>query len=250
MPPRIIVHAGFHKTGTTSIQKALDRHRATLAPLTILLRSDMVALCESARAYSISRSPLDLGLVQYEAAVLAEGWQGTVLLSSEDLSGHMPGRRGLTRYDALPLLMQTITNGMRTTHPEAQITFVFTTRDAAPWLSSCHMQHLRATRITLTAEDYAAQFATSAQLDDIVAETAAALTNATVVTVPLESPTDPLTALLARAGVPAGTVPSMPHKNRSAPNDLRAALLDINRSKLSDAEARKARKALMLSARR
>lgn len=248
MPPRIIVHAGFHKTGTTSIQRALDAHRAAL-PLTVLLRPDMVALCESARAYSVSRSAVDLGLVQYEAAVLADGWDGTVLLSSEDLAGHMPGRREVTRYDAVPVLMQTVASTFHAVHPDAKVTLAFTTREAAQWLASCHMQHLRATRITLTAEDYAIQFAASAQLDDIVAETAGAVPNARVHALPLNGPTDPLTALLALADVPAGTLPPMPHKNRSAPDALRAGLLDINRSDRSDAEARAARRALMQKAR-
>ena len=30
---RIILHAGFHKTGTTSLQSALAAHRAALVPL-------------------------------------------------------------------------------------------------------------------------------------------------------------------------------------------------------------------------
>lgn len=245
MPPRIIVHAGFHKTGTTSIQKALRAARTRLAPVRLLLRPDMISLCNSARAYSVSHSDLDLGLVQYEAALLAEDWQGTVLLSSEDLTGHMPGRRGVTGYDATPRLMQTMAQAWRAAHPEAQIAFVFTTRAPEPWLASCHMQHLRATRITLTAQEYAARYARSADLAQIIERTIAAVPGHAVHRFALGGTPDPLVALLDLVGIDPGTLPPMPHLNRSDPDALRTDLLAINRSDRTEAEARAARKALM-----
>ena len=178
MALRLIVHAGFHKTGTTSIQKALDTHRAYIADNdAIILRADMMALCEAARAYSVSRSPLDLGIVQYEASVLAEAWPdaGAVLLSSEDLSGHMPGRRGLRTYVAAPSLARAMADTWQAACPGIDIAFVYTTRPAAPWLASCHMQHLRSTRMTLSQDGYAQAFGASADLDGVVVSTRAAL---------------------------------------------------------------------------
>ena len=57
---RIIIHAGFHKTGTTTVQKTLRANREDLRPhCRIILRPGMVALCEAARAYSVSRSQTD-----------------------------------------------------------------------------------------------------------------------------------------------------------------------------------------------
>lgn len=245
MPPRVVVHAGFHKTGTTSIQKALDAHRAVLAPLTIQLGADMRGLCEAARIYSVSRSAFDLGYIRYEAAALAENWQGTLLLSSEDLAGQMPGRRGLTSYDTTPQILAAMTEGFRAARPEIALAFALTTRSAAPWLLSCHMQHLRATRMTLSAEEYAADYAASADLTGVIAKIADALPGIAVHELPLEAETDPLTALLGLVGVPPDKLPAMPHKNRSEPDALRAGLLAINRSDRSDVDARTARKALM-----
>lgn len=245
MPPRIVVHAGFHKTGTTSIQRALSDGRAALGPATVVLRPDMIALCETARAFSISRSPIDLGLLRYEAASLAEHWDGTVLISSEDLAGRMPGWRGLTGYDAAPVLIEAMVAAFRAAHPQADIAIAFTTRAPGPWLASCHMQHLRTTRMTLSAIEYALKFARSARLSEIVDETVALLGDTQVLALPLEGATDPLTALLALAGIPADTLPSMPHDNRSALPTLRAGLLDINRSDLSHDAARAARRALI-----
>ena len=54
---KIIIHAGFHKTGTTSLQQNLRANRAVLRPdIRLVLRPGMTALCESARAYSRSRA--------------------------------------------------------------------------------------------------------------------------------------------------------------------------------------------------
>ncbi|WP_299295938.1 hypothetical protein [uncultured Tateyamaria sp.] len=247
MVQRLIVHAGFHKTGTTSIQKALKAHRAQLRPHTrVGLRPAIVGLCEAARAYSVSRSALDLGLVQYEAAELASAWaeqDGTLLLSSEDLSGHMPGRRGLQTYDATPKLMAAMVEAWRAVLGDVAIDLVFTTREAGPWLASCHMQHLRATRITQAQEDYVRDYAGSADLDGIIDAVAAALPGVPVHRFPLEDA--PFGRILALAGVPEDLWPAMPHRNRGEPDSLRAALLEINRSDLSDDDARAARKAAM-----
>ncbi len=52
---RIVIHAGFHKTGTTTVQQTLKAHATVLAPhLQVVLREDMEAVCEAARAYSLA----------------------------------------------------------------------------------------------------------------------------------------------------------------------------------------------------
>lgn len=139
MVQRLVVHAGFHKTGTTTIQNTLAAHADTLCDhVQIVLRADMDGLCEAARAYSVSRSELDLGLVRYEAARLAEEWtHDTVLLSSEDLSGQMPGRHDLVDYGAAPKLAAAMTETWHTAFPGLRIDWMYYTRAAAPWLASC-----------------------------------------------------------------------------------------------------------------
>lgn len=240
---RVVIHAGFHKTGTTSIQRALQDAEL---PLQVIVRRDMVALCEAARAYSQSRSALDLGFVRYEAAELATRIEGDTLITSEDLAGHMPGRRGLTRYDATPRLMQALTETWRAARPDDDLHLAFTTRAAAPWLRSCHMQHLRATRMTQSSEDYARDYAASADLNGVI-EAVRAGCACPVHGFALEDA--PLSALLHLAGVPEPAHPAMPHRNPSADDRIRAEILAINRSDLSDADARAARKAAFERAR-
>ena len=48
---RILIHAGFHKTGTTSVQAALRRNREALAPwLRLRLPGQTRTLRQAARA--------------------------------------------------------------------------------------------------------------------------------------------------------------------------------------------------------
>ncbi len=247
---RILIHAGFHKTGTTTVQKTLLANRKVMRPCRIVLRPGMVALCEAARAYSVSRSQTDLGLIQYEAAYLAEDWGAEntdLIISSEDLSGHMPGRRGLTSYDATPYIMRAITQAFAAALPDAEQIVYFTTRAQGPWLRSCYVQHLRATRITLSADDYAARMANSADLDGIVAQVADGLPDIRVIAQPLEgctTPLGPLGPLLDVLGIAPGPVAPRPPDNTAPPQGKIDAMLALNRSDLSDADWRVARDAL------
>ena len=244
MPRRLIVHAGFHKTGTTSVQRLLDRSRDALDPLKVVLRADMKALCEAARAFSVSRTTVDLGLIKYEAAILAEQWRAdTVLLSSEDLSGQMPGRHGLKRYDAAPVIAAAMLEAWQEALPGIEVCFVFTSRDAAAWLASCYVQHLRATRIAITADHYMREYSASAELPAIIARVQAAVPDADVRNIALEGTEDkrlgPADALLALAGVPAdvrSTIGPIGRANPSMTRKRQAAFLALNRSHLSDKE--------------
>jgi len=254
---RIIIHAGFHKTGTTTVQKTLRANRDVLRThCRIILRPGMVALCEAARAYSVSRSQTDLAMIGYEAAALADGWSARgkdIVISSEDLAGHMPGRRGLTAYDATPRIMQTMCEAFAAAAPDSEQTLYFTTRAAAPWLRSCYVQHLRATRITQDADEYAANMAGSANLDQIVEQVADAVPpiqvpHIQVIAQPLEAcntPLGPLAPLLdLLGGIDPATLTPRPPDNTAPPQGKIDAMLALNRSALSDADWRVAKDTL------
>lgn len=258
---RIILHAGFHKTGTTSLQQTLRANRRRLAPeFRLVLRPGMTALCEAARGYSERRDDLNLGLVKYEAALLAERLQrdpaDTILISSEDLSGHMPGRRGLRDYSAAPKLMQALALAFDTALPEDELVFFFTTREAESWLRSCYTQHLKASRLPLDADDYMKRFAGSASLESIVAQVAKALPRHAVLQAALEDhkarPLGPAEALLDVAGVPdarRGRLKYLPPANTAPPAEIQARLLELNRSALSQSALQEAKRALFRSLR-
>ena len=236
MVQRLIVHAGFHKTGTTTIQNTLAAHRDTLRPhAQIVLRNDMISLCETARGYSISGSEFDLALVGYEAAYLAESWHtDTIILSSEDLVGHMPGRHGLTEYSAAPSLAESMTQTWRDACPGIEITWIFTTRAADPWLASCHVQHLRAGKTTLTAAEYARVYRQSADLEQCVDLIRNAVAPADVEAMALETHQANLVEpLLSVAQVPLDVrarIKPRPTANTSPSTDEITAMLNRNRA--------------------
>ncbi len=244
---QVLIHAGFHKTGTTSVQKTLIHNRKTLRRhYQIFTRRNMPGPCEAARAYSISRTPADLLIFSSEMAELFSridaGDPRPALLSSEDLSGHMPGRYGLNTYAAAPLLMKAICHTATQAYDAPiELTFLFTTRNPEPWLRSCYAQHLRAIRLTQDFDSYRASHAASADLANIVARTRLAVAPHKLHATPLESlgdrPLGPLAALLDVLETPRRVrrrIEPLPPANISPPQELLAAYLETNRSTLDD----------------
>lgn len=253
---RVILHAGFHKTGTSTAQESLRLNRDALAPyLRVILRPDMVAVCDSACAYSISGDPLDLSLFQYELARLAEGWDirdtRAIVLASEDLCGHMPGRHGLPSYSAAPQLMLTAAQTLIEIRPDTRPEFFFSTRAAAPWLASCHAQHLDAMRMTLDVTAYARTYCASADLDTVVAHIASVVAPHQVHTTALEDssarplgPLDPILDILTLPPEVRTALTPHPPANPMPPQAVLDRLLELNRLDLSDDALRDAKRIL------
>ncbi len=254
---RIIFHAGFHKTGTTSLQQTLRANRQALkADMRLVLRPGMTALCEAARGFSRSREDIDLGLVKYEAALLAEQLDketaGTILISSEDLGGHMPGRFLLRNYSAAPHLMRALTVAFTAACPGDELTFFFTTRAPAPWLSSCYAQHLKTTRMTMNEDEYVSRLRESADFETVLDQIKDEVGRHAVIDAALEeytqSPLGPADAVLdligltdrRRAALVAGPV-----ANQQPSEPLKHELLALNRSDLDTAALRAAKRALL-----
>ena len=255
MPKRIVIHAGFHKTGTTSIQKTLRQNRQLLRnDIRVVSRDGMVGLCEAARAYSIRKSAWDLGMVLFETAETLQkfpNFSGTLLLTSEDLSGHMPGRRGLVSYAAAPKILSAIYEAAAEVFPEAEVSFFFGTRAEKTWLNSCYVQHLRATRITQSAQDYANSHKASAKLSKVVESVRQSVPHAVVVSSALEDSTTqklgPLSPLLDHLTVPQSIRDQfeiLPPANTAPPQSKIDKLLELNRSALSDSDLKTAKRAL------
>jgi hypothetical protein len=255
MPKRIVFHAGFHKTGTTTIQKTLRANKGILRPgVQVVLRPGMVGLCEAARGYSVSKNPIDLGMIQYETVETLQRFsefEGTLLLSSEDLVGHMPGRKGLKTYAAAPQILEAIASATNEVFPDAQVSFFFGTRSAKPWLRSCYVQHLRATRITQSIEEYSASHRGSAMLNMIISGVQKAIPKAEVVSSALEDcsdlmlgPLDPLLDHVKVARSKRDRFEILPPANTAPPGAKMEKLLELNRSDLSDADLKIAKRAL------
>lgn len=167
---KIVLHAGFHKTGTTTVQNALKTNRSTLAPeIHILLKNDLTGLIGATKGYSSSLAPLDLALISFETAQVAQTLRDhhAVIISAESLCGHIPGRDSIRDYAAAPEILRCITGAINQTLPQAELTVALTVRPASDWLLSCYTQHLRASRMRSTADEYLDEFADCANLDEM-----------------------------------------------------------------------------------
>lgn len=257
----LCVHPGFHKTGTTSLQQALAANRAALAPAArVLLKGDMPGLTEAARAYARSGDAVNWALYRHECARLLEtldpGDPRPVLVSAEDLSGAMPFRHGQPDYAAAPRLMAGLRDIVAEVRPAARLSLLYTTRAAAPWVRSCHAQHLAADRMTETLAEYTARALPHADLDAMADRIAAAVAPVPLHRVRLEDlaarPLGPLDALLDLAGIDpalrARLVP-VPPANRALPRAVLDALLALNRTDRPWNEIRAEKAALIRRAR-
>ena len=89
MPRRIILHAGFHKTGTTTIQATLRENRAAIKrQVALRLRWHMKDIISASRGYSTDEDPLTLIKVQTRFGHLMR-------ISSQEEAGRLgPNSRG------------------------------------------------------------------------------------------------------------------------------------------------------------
>lgn len=237
---RIVIHAGFHKTGTSTLQAGLDAARGALRPhAKIVLARGMQDLMHACRAYSTLPEPLSLAKVAARADAFARGIAGlkgrALVLSAEELSGHLPGRPGIDSYAAAPALLAELTAALARRFPRAAIHVALTTRAAEPWLRSAHWEHVRSAAMTEDAASFAARLRPAADLSAAAAAVAAVLPHP-VHRLPLETTPDPRAALLRLAGVPEAALAALPpleHRN-AALDDL----LHINRT-ISDRAARR-----------
>ena len=142
--PHIIVHAGFHRTGTTSVQVFLDQNAEALSPhIQVLRRRDFQALAQSTRRYTLGRfRPVQRWrLVRDLRKTLARITPDhrPILLSWEGFSGTVPGWGKVTDYrTAAPLAGRIARELTRRFGAKARITFAYSTRDPAAWRKSAH----------------------------------------------------------------------------------------------------------------
>ena len=261
-PLRLILHAGFHKTGTSSIQATLRKNRRALATeFRIFLRDDILPMTETARGFSIAQDPAELGLFSYEIAEFCQSLDQSdprpIVISAEDLCGHMPGRHGITRYEAAPKLMATFAEIAALALPQTvEILFHFTTRAPAAWVRSCHAQHLRATRMADDLATYERAFLPHADLDGIAAQIRAAIAPHTVVTAALEDaatrrlgPASALFDLMLPSASLRRSLAAMPAQNTALPIDIYEQFLHLNQSNIDDTALKMAKRTLLSNAR-
>lgn len=256
MGPRVIVHAGFHKTGTTSAQKFLRANGKHIYPRCALVLPGRLRKGAARMAVRYSRfgtvALLDqFGADLHEVLSQIERKNRAVLISDENLSGRMPGRDRQLDYNATPALMARAEDVICDVFgAEADVVFQFTTRAPHDWLRSTYKHNLRTSRLTKDEAEYGAVYAPAADLDRVVRAVADAVTGSVYATdlADLDGPLGPAAPLIDHIELPAHLRNRLkPHPAQNAgPTDVMIAdLLALNRADLSDDALKTAKDALL-----
>jgi hypothetical protein len=256
MPRKIVIHAGFHKTGTSTVQAVLRANRKLLMPaLAIRLKGQMQELMHATRGYSTYGTEDELDKVSHRFDTLLAGLPGmprrTLLLSAEELSGHMPGRGALADYSAAPVLMYLFWERAKAAFPKTPVNFIFATRNSANWQRSAWAEHVKSSGMTLEYADYVARYAQASDLTQILRDVTSRVP-APILSYALEDcaslPLGPADPVLDLCDIPPEirtTLKPQPPQNTRLSEDTLAALLQINRTH-KDTDARNDAKAALL----
>lgn len=259
-PRRILIHPGFHKTGTSSIQHFLWTNRSRLsAQVAILQLRHLKPAAQLCMSYSRNNNPLLLAdLVGALSEALEEHGpmpdsndDRDIVVSCEAFSGHCPGWPGVDNYAAAPFTASVLAGFFSETFPEAEVIIVYSTRESDAWLHSAWRHHLLGQRMMIDFETWAPRYRPAADLMTVVIEVAEGLLPVRVFTLPLEEshlhPQGPGGALMELIDLPddlRASLEPVGHGNPGPKPALAAEFLALNRTPLTDAEV-KSRKEML-----
>lgn len=243
---KILIHPGFHKTGTTTVQRSLEVNKPRLAEsVRIFLPNDLRALGYSAKRYSSHPTRKKLGDIREKARelceVLEEGdQQKPILMTCESLSGVLPGRENTWDYSAAPTILDAVTTELKLHFGSGtQILVVYSTRSPESWMNSVYWQNLRSARITEDFLEFREKLQAGAELDLIVEATRTKLNNkASVERFDISNPSnnsDLFHFLLRRLEIAHKKLKRVKNRNMQPQNGIET-LLGLNRSTLSEDE--------------
>lgn len=243
----IVLHAGFHKTGTTSLQSALAAHRTALSPQWVVQTAALSRPLGRVgkAALSASTDPAALDELRTALALWLAGLRPGpgLLISCEDIVGHMPGRHGVQDYAAASHLLPEVVRALHTRFPAAQIEVLLTTRAGPDWLRSIHWQLSKHPEMQLTARGFARRYASAANPGPVVQALVPLLAPARLHVVPLETLAPrrlgPVEAVYDLACLPdalRASLPPVPRVDRSPPLDLADTFVRLNRAGLDPEE--------------
>jgi len=165
---RVIVHVGFHKTGTSSLQSYLGNNRNQLAPyLTFYGKKDFLEAGSAARIYG--QKPYFWRRRQFrrrfDGFLTSIPDAPVIVLSRETFSGAMPGHRRLfgrlvTDYAraAVPLGHEIVSALRSRFDADVRVEFLYTLRDRDSWIRSVYGHLLRSIHLREDFPAFRAQF--------------------------------------------------------------------------------------------
>lgn len=245
---RIVFHAGLHKTGTTSLQRALESHAPLLTDRlhveTRQLSPALVQAATAARTYSQRPDATTLaalkGVLQRWAAGLPDK---DLVVSSEDFMGHMPQHMGVQDYSASLVIVPTVVAALQGRFAQADIRVLITTRAAEPWLQSLHWQLAKKPGMKLMQRRFCREFRHLADFPALLGPMAARLAPTTLEVRALEDIAQrrlgPVEAVYDLIGLPdtlRAALPLARVANQTPPGNLADQFVRLNRAGLAAAE--------------
>ncbi|SIS86492.1 hypothetical protein [Phaeovulum vinaykumarii] len=158
---RVLLHPGFHKTGTTTAQDFLYANRKLIWPRAALVLPWRLGALEAAVfAAAFDRADASLAAVTAEmAAVLADldlGPRRTILVSCENLLGEMPRGTGHAPYPFAAPILRAVLAAFQALPWPVEVTVHLSLRDQAAWEESVWAHQVRKTaQIVPFTEDLA-----------------------------------------------------------------------------------------------
>jgi hypothetical protein len=255
---RVIVHAGFHKCGTTSLQDFLKSNQGALRPyFDYYGKVDFLAAGANARRYS--QRPFIWRLWRFRRSFRrfldTIEPANTIILSRETFSGGMPGHRriggGLMQdYSraATALGPVILSELYRRFGPETEVVFAYSTREMESWIKSVHGHLLRSIRLQDDFETFRGRFSALRSPEDQAAAMADFLAPVKTLTLPLETfathREGPAAGLLDYLDIPqnfrSGLKPAR-RANSGQSRETRAYFLALNRKISNRAKLKQAK---------
>ncbi len=249
---RVIIHPGFHKTGTTSLQRFLEINAAVLAPyVRVILKPEMEDVASRARdcsnvsrlgMHTVRRAAFRRRFADLLQRTPLENGQ-TLLVSCEALVGRMPGRENVVAFDAAPALAKDMVRVAGKHFGDLDLTLLYTTREQASWMRSAYSHLLHQSKFTMSEEAFAKEFYRAGDLDTIISKITKAIAPRTPITSQLEAtapePFGPASALLPLLDLPADVVAALePAKHLNQQLDVfeKSKLQDFNAQDMTDTE--------------
>ncbi len=258
MGRRVVVHAGFHKTGTTSVQRCLRANGPHLWPIMALgFKHQLKEALYGTRAYSTWGDTASLTKFRKRFSTYVSGLdlggKRQLCLSSEELCGHMPGRGDLADYSAAPTLMRTIAEVMVAQYgQDVDLRFYFTTRAPEPWLFSSYWEHVKSSHMILDFDEYRTRYAGASDLAAMIPKIRVAVGDFPVTAQAIEDcgdlrlgPADPLLDLLDIPAWRRNKLEPQRVMNQYRGDAVLQELLAINRRTKTGDEARPLKQAYL-----
>ncbi len=264
----VIIHAGFHKTGTTSVQAMIERERDRLSDYAnFYVKGQIGPARDIARRYGQfpNRYTLKRFADAFEEFLNKCPSGKPIVISRETLSGAMltgegrwPFRRDRYKRISLNLARVMVQAAQNVFGPEVQVTLLYTTRDDAGYLRSVYGHMLRDSELTESFEEFQQRFRHEINLQKTANKISKALPKVNVVTASLaeisQSARGPGQIILDVLNIPndlqAQIKPPIMRNNPGISDELADQLLQLNQTDMRSRDRTRAKKELVMAERK